>query len=155
MATRNIPSREADKAKVSRSLTERTKAWQPASLLPDPTPIEGIKFRWVRKEILGRPDPTNFSKKIREGWEPCRIEDHPELELHVDREAASAGMVEVGGLILCKAPTELVEDRNDYYDQKTQMQMATVDNNMMRENDPRMPTLFKERDSKVSFGSGR
>lgn len=155
MVTRTRQSREGDKVNVSRNLTERPKTWQPASLLPDPTPIEGMKFRWVRKEILGKPDPTNFSKKIREGWEPCKIEDHPELALHVDREAAAAGMVEVGGLILCKAPEELVGERNDYYDQKTQAQMQTVDNNMMRENDPRMPTLFKERDSKVSFGNGR
>jgi hypothetical protein len=31
--------------------------------------------------------------------------------------------------------------------------MNSIDNNFLRENDPRMP-LFKERQSKVTFGSG-
>jgi len=31
--------------------------------------------------------------------------------------------------------------------------MASVDNNLMRENDPRMP-LFNDRKSKVTFGKG-
>ena len=36
---------------------------------------------------------------------------------------------------------------------QTQSQMASVDNNLMRENDPRMP-LFNDRQSKVTFGQG-
>ena len=55
--------------------------------------------------------------------------------------------------MLCKAPVELAEDRNAYYNNQAQQQMHAVDNNLMRENDPRMP-LFNDRKSKVTFGKG-
>jgi hypothetical protein len=47
----------------------------------------------------------------------------------------------------------MVDERNAYYNQQSQSQMASVDNNLMRENDPRMP-LFNDRKSKVTFGKG-
>jgi len=56
--------------------------------------------------------------------------------------------------MLCKAPAELVQERNEYYKQVTDSQMQSVDNNLMRENDPRMP-LFHDRKTKVTFGSGK
>jgi hypothetical protein len=59
----------------------------------------------------------------------------------------------MGGLMLCKAPIEMVEERNAYYNQQADAQIRSVDNNLMRENDPRMP-LFNERNSKVTFGKG-
>ncbi len=59
-----------------------------------------------------------------------------------------------GGLLLGKAPSELVKERNDDYENQTRSQMHSVDNNLMRENDPRMP-LFNERTTKVTnFGKG-
>ena len=59
----------------------------------------------------------------------------------------------VGGLMLCKAPEEMVAERNDYYKQQTAAQMQSVDNNLMRESDPRMP-IFNDRKSTVTFGKG-
>ena len=59
----------------------------------------------------------------------------------------------IGGLMLCKAPVELVEERNAYYNEQAKSQMSSVDNNLMRENDPRMP-LFNDRKTKVTFGTG-
>jgi hypothetical protein len=61
--------------------------------------------------------------------------------------------VVIGGLLLCKAPIEMVDERNDYFQQQTDGQMSSVDNNLMRENDPRMP-LFNDRKTKVTFGKG-
>ena len=60
---------------------------------------------------------------------------------------------EMGGLVLCKIPKEFMRQRAEYYQQQADTQMNSIDNNFMRENDPRMP-LFKERSSKVSFGKG-
>jgi hypothetical protein len=59
----------------------------------------------------------------------------------------------MGGLMLCKAPVELVAERTSYYSQQADSQIESVDNNLMRENDPRMP-LFHDRKSSVSFGKG-
>jgi hypothetical protein len=48
----------------------------------------------------------------------------------------------------------MIEDRNDYYGaQQSRAQIQSVDNNLMRENDPRMP-LFNERKTNVTFGKG-
>jgi len=137
----------------TREANSRKKLWQPADLLPAPTPIEGYTFRWVRKSMLGTSDPTNVSRSFREGWEPCRLEDHPELALNVDNDAKNSGMVEVGGLILCKTPTELVEQRTAYYQNNDRSQIESVDSALMRENDSRMP-LFKESKTSVTFGRG-
>jgi hypothetical protein len=61
--------------------------------------------------------------------------------------------VVIGGLMLCKAPKELVEERNEYFAEQSKAQISSVDNNLMRENDPRMP-LFNDRKTKVTFGNG-
>jgi hypothetical protein len=139
---------------ATRDQTVRIKQWKPADLLPEPTRTAGWEYRWVRKSVMGNEDPTNMSRSLREGWEPCRLEDHPELMLSVDAGAVNAGLVEVGGLILCKMPQEMWNQRQAYFEGMANDQMSSVDSNLARENDSRMP-LFNERQSKVSFGSGR
>jgi len=137
----------------TRAASARQKQWQPANLLPDPTPQDGVNFRWVRKSMLGNLDPSNYSRSLREGWETCKIKDHPELKGLTDVGTEKSGLVELGGLILCKMPTEFVEQRSAYIKGQTDAQMEAVDNNLMREEDPRMP-LHKERKTEVSFGGG-
>ena len=139
----------------SRETTQRKKPWAPSSLIPDPAPSKGWKFRWIRTSITGQADPMNVSAKLRELWVPCKAVDHPEMELYNDPSSTSRfkGNIEVGGLLLCKAPIEAVEERNAYYANQTQAQAEAVDNTLMRQSDSRMP-IFKERSSKVSFGRG-
>ena len=142
----------------SRENETRAIPWEPANLLPDPDPEDGWAFRWIRTSMIGSPDNTNVSKKFREGWTPVRSEDHPELQIMSDHKSewGSKGGIEVGGLLLCKAPEEQVQARSDYYAEHAQSQMQAVDNNYMRENDPRMPVLAPNRKTQVTFGgSGR
>jgi hypothetical protein len=61
--------------------------------------------------------------------------------------------IEIGGLLLCKIPSEFMDQRRDFYSQQADGQMSAVDNNFMRESDPRMP-MFKDRQTKVTFGRG-
>jgi hypothetical protein len=123
-------------------------------LLPEPAPQPGFKFRWVRVSTLGQNDPVNVSAKLREGWEPVRASDHPEMQLYLDSDNQRfKDNIVVGGLMLCKTPTEFVDQRNSFYQKQADGQMQSVDNSFMRENDPRMP-LFKERTSKTTFGRG-
>jgi hypothetical protein len=83
-----------------------------------------------------------------------KLSDHPELKLYsTDTSERYKDNVVVGGLMLCKTPKELVDQRNAYYQQQTDNQTQSVDNNFMRESDPRMP-LFRDRKSSVSFGKG-
>jgi hypothetical protein len=97
----------------------------------------------------------NVSSKFREGWTPVRAEDHPEMHTYNDPSSTTRfkDNIEVGGLVLCKAPAEMVEERAAYYAAQTQAQAEAVDNTLMRQSDARMP-IFKERKSAVSFGRG-
>lgn len=137
----------------TRESNERKRSWAPPTLLPDPLPEEGYTFRWVRISTTGTSDPMNISSKLREGWEPVKASDHPEVHLVITEEGRFKDNIVVGGLMLCKIPTELVLQRDAYYNGHAESQMNSVDNNFMRENDPRMP-LFNERKTKVTFGSG-
>lgn len=137
----------------SREKTTRKKAWTRPEVLPSPNPEPGYEFRWIRVSSQGTTDATNVSSKLREGWEPVKASDHPEITLVTIENDRFKDNVVIGGLLLCKAPVELIEERSDYYKQQTRNQMESVDNNLMRENDPRMP-LFHERKTKVTFGNG-
>jgi hypothetical protein len=109
-----------------------------------------ISFVGSVQHFNGQNDARNVSMMRREGWEPVRLEDHPELAMAIDDSKAS-GNVEIGGLMLCKNTEESVTARQAYYDEVNRKQIQSVDNNFMRENDPRMP-LFSEKRTEVSFG---
>jgi hypothetical protein len=137
----------------TRAVQERPKQWTPPELLPEPDKQPGFRYRWIRTSILGKTDARNMSAKIREGWEPVKIEEQPKFQLLVDPDSRFKDNVEIGGLLLCKTPEELVEQRNDYYQKQAEDQIQSVDNSLMKQSDPRMP-LFKERKSTTSFGKG-
>jgi hypothetical protein len=137
----------------TRDRTARKRAWQRPELLPSPNPEPGYEFRWIRLSTMGEADPTNVSAKLREGWEPVKASDHPEVfAMEADNPRFKDNIL-VGGLMLCKAPVEMVQERNEYYREQAEAQMTSVDHNFMRENDARMP-LFRERQTKVTFGRG-
>jgi hypothetical protein len=142
-----------DRELQTREKTVRKKSWQRPETLPSPIPEDGYSYRWICVSVQGNVNATNVSSKLREGWEPVKAADHPEITLVTIENERFSDNVVIGGLMLCKAPTELVQERNDYYNTQTKSQMNAVDNNFMRENDPRMP-LFNDRKTKVTFGNG-
>ncbi len=133
----------------TRIQAERPKQWKPAELLPEPDKLPGYSYRWIRIALQGTDDPRNYSAKLREGWEPVKIEEQPAFKLLVDGNSRYKDCVEVGGLLLCKTPTEFVEQRSSHYLKQSSDQIKAVDNNLMKQNDPRMP-LFKESKSSTS-----
>ena len=142
-----------DRDLEKRDRTPRKQAWKRPEVLPTPNLEPGYAFHWVRISTRNQADAINVSSKLREGWEPVRAVDHPEIFLmDVENERFKDNVV-IGGLLLCKAPVELVKERSDYYNNQTKSQMIAVDHNLMRENDPRMP-LFNERKTTVTFGKG-
>lgn len=133
---------------------QRVTTWRPPETLPSPKPQPGWVFRWIRTAIMGQADPTNAPAKFREGWEPCKAEDHPELMIQADPNTRFKGNIEIGGLLLCKAPENVMKQRDEYYRQQSQAQIDSVDNSFLRQNDARMP-LFSDKRSTVSFGKGK
>lgn len=145
----NRLARELD----TRQVMQRPQAWRPPEVLPSPDHRPGWSHRWVRTSTMGTNDPSNISSKLREGYEPCKADEYPELMMHATTEGRFKGNIEVGGLLLCRIPEEFLKQRMDYYSNQNKAQMDSVDNNFLRESDPRMP-LFSEKKTKVTFGSG-
>lgn len=123
--------------------------YKPPSTLPDPNPEPGYTYRWIATHVLGQALQANVSQRLREGWIPVKAEDHPELQLA----ATPSGNVEIGGLMLCKIATEMAEARRDYYLNQARQVEESVEQDYLREEDPRMP-LINQRRSSVSFGRG-
>ncbi len=137
----------------TRESKTRVKQWQQPEMLPEPDKMPGFVYRWIRVSTLSVADPRNISGKFREGWEAVPLEEQPKFKLLADPNGRFKDHIEIGGLLLCKTPAELVAQRNAYYQQQADRQAEAVDNTLMRQSDPRM-SLFKERKSTTSFGKG-
>ena len=138
----------------TRETFSRPASWVPPTVLPVPDPQDGWEYRWIRNSMRGESDNTNVSRKYREGCEPVRLEDHPELKLIPDIDNRFDGAAVIGGLMLCKNETALMDQKREHNRQQAEGQMQAVDNNMMRENDARMPLLPPDRSTRVKFGDG-
>ena len=145
-----MSSKNNRESRSSNTRETKTRAvYTPSSSLPVPNKRPGIKHRWIATHVLGESVQNNVSKKNREGWEPVKADDYPELRLTGDVN----GNVELGGLMLCSIPEGMVEARTEYFKDKSQAQIDSVDNNFMRNSDPRMP-LFSDKRSSTTKGAG-
>lgn len=154
MAKNKLDTRESSKREhESREASMRPERWKTPSKLPTPNPQKGWVFRWIRVSMFGKDDPTNVSAKLREGWEPCKAKDHPEIQMvHTENQDFKDNIV-MGGMMLCKAPKSFMKGRKEHFEQLTASQMRTVNENLMRESDPRMP-VFNNSKTEVTFGKG-
>ena len=137
----------------SRETQARPRKWQQAELLPEPDKQPGYAYRWVRVTTLGKADQRNITGKFREGWEPVMVEEQPQFQMLIDPDSRFKNNIEIGGLLLCKTPVELQEQRAAHFAEVTRAQTEAVDNSLMRQSDPRMP-IFRESKSSTSFGKG-
>jgi hypothetical protein len=129
-------------------------AFIPASVLPEPNPVEGWTFRWIRTSMVGNSDVSNVSKRFREGWVPVVKSEHPELQnLMSDVNSQFEGNVEIGGLLLCKLPDERAQARRDYQAEQNRRQMESVEEGFLNDNDSRM-AKFNNSKSRSEFRRG-
>ena len=142
-----------DREVDTREEFQRADSWTPASLLPEFKKVPGWAYRWIRTSVMNEADNLNVSSKMREGWEPVKLADHPEMKLMVDQNSRFKDGVEIGGLLLCKIPEEFVAQRKAHYATQAKQQADAVDNNFLKQSDARMP-LFSEKKSTTSFGKG-
>ena len=145
---KKVPSR----ASPTRSNTERPTVWTPPSSLDAPPAPDGFRYRWIRAEVIGFQDTKNITGRIREGYELVRSEevenasDYPVVE-----DGKYKGVVGVGGLLLAKVPVEIAKQRMDYMSNKHKDRSNAVENDLMKEQDQRMP-INVDRQSRVTFG---
>lgn len=150
----NKSSRESD----SRAASTRKKSWTLPSSLDAPPAPEGFVHRWIRTSVAGFEDTGNVTKKLREGYEFVRADEYKDSldanKYPVLAEGNFQGCIGIGGLVLARIPTEILQQRNEYFSRITQDQITAVDNNLMKEQHPGMPINI-ERQSRVTFGGGR
>ena len=142
----------SSRASQTRSKSERPKVWVPPSSLDAPPAPDGFRYRWIRAESVGFQDTKNISGRLREGYELVRAEevenagDYPIVD-----DGKYKGMIGVGGLLLAKVPKEIAQQRMDYMANRHKGQDEAVRNDLMKEQDQRMP-INVERQSRVTFG---
>jgi len=152
--TRTVRADESRAMETDREAEAREEPWSFPSLLPTPTPHDGFVFRWIRTRLLGNEDNMNVSRAFREGWEPVKASDFPEMKTLNDYRSQFSDNIEQGGLLLCKMSEEKIQQKREFLKEKSENQMEAVDNSFLRENNPRMPLLRPERSTKVTFGGG-
>jgi len=146
---------KTSRSSQTREKTARRQPWRPPSRLDAPEPPDGYHYRWIRAEVMGQEDKKNVASRMREGYEPVRLEELGDFDAPTVDDGAMKGVVSVGGLLLAKIPKEIVDERNEYFRQQTEDQQEAVDNNLLREQHPSMPIDNPDRQSRVSFGGAK
>ena len=144
--------KKTSRANDTRSKSERPKVWVPPSSLDAPPAPDGFRYRWIRAESVGFQDTKNIASRMREGYELVRAEevenasDYPVLD-----EGRYKGVIGGGGLLLAKVPIEIAKQRQEYMTRRHAERSEAVNNDLMREQDKRMP-INVDRQSRVTFG---
>ena len=144
--------KKTSRANDTRSKSERPKVWGPPSSLDAPPAPDGFRYRWIRAESVGFQDTKNIASRMREGYELVGAEevenasDYPVLD-----EGRYKGVIGVGGLLLAKVPIEIAKQRQEYMTRRHAERSEAVNNDLMREQDKRMP-IDVDRQTRVTFG---
>ncbi len=116
-----------------------SKPWTPPSYLDTPNAPNGYRHRWVRIETLGVPDTKNIQGRLRSGYELVRVDEYPQDDFPAIQDGKYAGVIGHGGLVLTRVPEEIARQRQEYFEKQARDQHDAVDNDLMKEQDSRMP----------------
>ena len=144
---------KTSRAANTRDKTERPKEYKPPSSLDAPTAPDGFVHRWIRVESMGFQDTKNLHGRLRAGYELVRAEEYEDSDFPIVQDGKYAGVIGVGGLVLARIPEELAQQRQEYERRQTEAQDEAVNNDLLRDQDRRMP-MSVERSSK-SFGGSK
>jgi len=145
-----------DKIKTSRASQTRVKTakktvWTPPSSLDAPPAPDGYHHRWIRAETMGFDDTKNMSGKLRSGYELVRADEYPDTDYPTINDGKYQGVIGVGGLLLARISTELVQSRKEYFDNLTRQKDEAIENDLLKEQHPGMP-IDHDRQTRVTFG---
>ena len=146
-----MTNEKTSRAAVTRSKTERPKVYKPPSSLDAPPAPDGYRHRWIRAESVGFQDSKNIFGRLREGYELVRADEYKDSDYPIVTEGKYAGVIGVGGLLLARIPIELAEARMAYQRTQTEGQDESIENDLLKDQDKRMPIKI-DRNSKHTFG---
>ena len=142
---------KTSRAAETRTKTERPKEYKPPSSLDAPPAPDGFRHRWIRAESLGFSDQKNIHGRLRSGYELVRADEYKDSDFPIVTDGKYAGVIGVGGLLLARIPEELAQARMDYQRKQTEGQDESVETDLLRDQDKRMP-IKVDRNSKHTFG---
>ena len=142
---------KTSRAAETRTVTERPKEYKPPSSLDAPPAPDGFRHRWIRAESLGFNDTKNIHGRMRSGYELVRADEYKDSDYPVILDGKYAGVIGVGGLLLARIPEELAQQRIDYQKKLSEGQDEAIENDLLRDQDKRMPIKI-DRHSKQTFG---
>ena len=143
---------KTSRAAVTRSKTERPKEYKPPSSLDAPPAPDGFRHRWIRAESMGFNDTKNIHGRLRSGYELVRADEYSDdTSYPIVMDGKYAGVIGVGGLLLARIPEELAQSRMDYQRRQTEGQDESVETDLLKDQDKRMPIKI-DRNSKQTFG---
>ena len=146
-----MTDQKTSRAAVTRSKTERPKVYKPPSSLDAPPAPDGYRHRWIRAESVGFQDSKNIFGRLREGYELVRADEYKDSDYPIVNEGKYAGVIGVGGLLLARIPEELAKSRSEYQKQLSEGQDEAIENDLLKDQDKRMPIKI-DRNSKHTFG---
>ena len=145
-------NKNLSRAAGTRSKTERPKEYKPPSSLDAPPAPDGFRHRWIRAESMGFNDTKNIHGRLRSGYELVRADEYDDGDSYpIVMDGKYAGVIGVGGLLLARIPEELAQARIDYQMRQTEGQDEAVENDLLKDQDKRMPIKI-DRNSKHTFG---
>ena len=142
---------KTSRAAETRTVTERPKEYKPPSSLDAPPAPDGFRHRWIRAESLGFNDQKNIHGRLRSGYELVRADEYKDSDYPIVTDGKYAGVIGVGGLLLARIPEELAQQRIDYQKTLSEGQDEAIENDLLRDQDKRMPIKI-DRHSKQTFG---
>ena len=146
-----IKDKKTSRAAETRTKTERPKEYKPPSSLDAPPAPDGFRHRWIRAESLGFNDQKNIHGRLRSGYELVRADEYKDSDYPIVTDGKYAGVIGVGGLLLARIPEELAQQRIDYQKKLSEGQDEAIENDLLRDQDKRMPIKI-DRNSKQTFG---
>ena len=142
---------KTSRASQTRAKTAQKTDWTPPSSLDAPPAPDGYHHRWIRAETMGFDDTKNMSGKLRSGYELVRADQYPDVDYPTINDGKYKGVIGVGGLLLARISTELVQSRKEYFDNLTKQKDEAKENDLLTEQHPGMP-IDHDRQTRVTFG---
>lgn len=153
----NVPDDRLSRENQTRDLEKAVEAWEPTSPLPSPEDDPDNDYRWVRVSCYGQPDNNNASAMFRNHWEAVPINDPKADKMFViaDKRSDYEGMIQMGGLLLCRRPKLFGQKQRDINLRSTNEAMSAVQSQLVRSIDQSQPLVQMDMKSKVGgFGEG-
>ena len=152
----NDSARQIDPVDAVDRDSELPTTWKRPSMLDAPQARPGFVLKWVRYRSGNAEDSDNLEKRMSEGWRPVRKSTVKRVhELTADLHGKYGQYIVKRGLILMEMSEKLHAQRMAAYAGKLARMTESIDRNLFKENDPRMPLLKPVRKTRITTRANR